>query len=157
MDTNLSDESRVWIYQSNRLLSEEEAKKIQNHLDNFCQQWASHSRQLKAAGKVVNRSFVVLMADESQAGASGCSIDSSVHFVKALQQEFSIDLFDRMNFAFESENEVHIANRGTFEELYRSGKIKDTTVVFDTLVKTKKDFDLGFKKPLSESWHHRFV
>jgi len=157
MESNFSDQSRVWIYQSNRTLTEEESEKIQLQLDQFSQQWSSHSRQLKAAGKVIERSFILLMADESLAGASGCSIDSSVHFVKSLQQEFGLDLFDRMNFAFQGENGVEIADRTTFEDLYKSGKINDSTPVFDTLVKTKKDFETVFIKPLSESWHHRFV
>ncbi len=154
---DFSPNSRVWIYQSNRLLTDTEVESIQTHVNQFCAQWASHSKQLKAAGKVVDNLFVVLMADESQAGASGCSIDSSVHFIKGIEQHFELNLFDRMTFAFDSQDGVALADRTKFEKLYKEGQINDETLVFDTLVKTKADFDNQFKKPLSQSWHQRFV
>lgn len=154
---NLSPDSRVWIYQSNRKLTADESEAIQAHLDDFCRQWTSHSNQLKAAGRVVDGLFLILMADESQAGASGCSIDSSVHFIRSLGQKFNLDLFDRMTFAFQAEDGPSLASRAEFELFYKEGKIKEDTIVFDTLVKTKQDFETAFKKPLKESWHHRFV
>ena len=41
--------------------------------------------------------FLILAVDESQASASGCSIDSSVKFVKAMESELGTDFFNRMN------------------------------------------------------------
>jgi len=73
--------SRVWIYQSKTAFSETDVTEIRGHIAAFTQQWASHNRALQATGDVLHGRFIVLMVDESQAGASGCSIDSSVHFV----------------------------------------------------------------------------
>lgn len=153
----MSPNTRVWIYQADRTLTQQEVEKMQNFLNDFCVQWTSHNQQLTAVGRVIENLFVVLMADETQASASGCSIDKSVHFVKSLESTFGISLFDRMNFAYDKNGEVLMANRMEFEKLFKEGEIDENTIVFDTLVKTKSEFEQGFRKPLKSSWHQKFV
>ncbi len=153
----LSDSSKVWIYQSNRPFTEEELTKLQPILAQFANQWVSHNRQLKSFGKVFHNQFVVLMVDETQAGASGCSIDSSVHFMKKVEETFQVNLFDRMRFTYKEGDQIKTASREEFAQLYASGSINDETLVFDTLVKTKKDFQEQLVKSLNQSWHKRMV
>ena len=153
----LSPSSRVWIYQADRPFDEEDLPRLRTQLRAFAEAWVSHNRQLKAFGEVYHNRFVVLMVDESKAGASGCSIDSSVHFLKRLGQEFGVDLFDRLRFSYLALDEVHTVDRNTFAELYASGAIQDETPVFDTLVDTREAFERSFLKPLKESWHFRLV
>ncbi len=97
------------------------------------------------------------MADESQVSAGGCSIDSSVNFLKNLQAAHHTDLFNRMVFSYLEGEEVQTVSREDFARLYAEGRINDATPVFDTLVSNKGDFDRGFVKPLGESWHKRMV
>ena len=154
---HLSDDSKVWIYQANRPFSKEEVESLEPVLAKFAEQWVSHNRQLLAYAGVFSDQFIVLMVDESMAGASGCSIDSSVHFVKQIESTYRVNLFDRMTFTYKSGDTVMTAPREEFARLYESGVINDDTLVFDTLVKTKKDFQEGMIKPLAESWHKRMV
>lgn len=153
----LPDTTRVWIYQGARPMTEAEATEAQQHLHQFATQWVSHSRDLRAIGKLFHQQFIVLMVDESQSGASGCSIDASVKFVQQLAAHFNIDFFDRMTFAYQVEDTIKTAHRDEFAALYQAGKINDATLVFDNLVTTKGDFDRAWVKPLSQSWHKRMV
>lgn len=159
MDINkLSGSSRVWVYQSSQPFKESDLPTIRQHIKQFVQQWVSHNRQLLAFGDIVENRFVVLMVDESQADASGCSIDSSVHFLKQLEQAYGVNLFDRLHFSYQLPDQtVHTVSKEVFEEKFANGEINDDTLVFDTLVKTKTEFESGFLKPLSESWHKRLV
>lgn len=154
----LSPQSRVWIYQSNRPLSEEQSQEIEKAANDFAWRWVSHHQQLHAAATFLHHRFLVLMVDESRAGASGCSIDSSVAFVKQLQAEYGVDFFDRMSFSYQDEDgAVHTISRAAFAEAYQTGQITDDTLVFDTLVKNKAELDQALLKPLRESWHARMV
>jgi len=153
----LPDTTRVWIYQSNRPFSEKELPKLEQQLQQFVQQWISHNLQLRAFGGIFHQQFIVLMVDESLAGASGCSIDASVHFIKQLEQAYSVNLFDRLTFAYKDGDAVITAPRDEFARLYAEGKISDETLVFDNLVNNKGDFDKAWVKPLAESWHKRMV
>lgn len=153
----LPDTTRVWIYQSSRPFSAEEAALITEQITHFTVQWVSHNRQLQAFGQLLHKQFVLLMVDESRAGASGCSIDSSVKFIKSLEGNFGVDFFDRLTFAYLEDGQVKTASKTDFAALYAAGKINDNTLVFDNLVKSKAQFDQSWKKPLMESWHKRFV
>lgn len=150
--------ARVWIYQSNRPFSANEQVTMRVQLQDFAEQWTSHNRDLLAGAEVFHDRFIVLMVDEGQADASGCSIDKSVAFIKYLQANYEVDLFDRMLFSYlDEEGTVHTAPRSVFAQLYAAGTIHDETRVFDTLVATKGAFDAGFIKPLGQSWHRRMV
>jgi len=155
---SLSPSSRVWIYASDKPFADAEVPELRTKLRYFAQQWVSHNRQLMADADVLHNRFVVLMVDESQADASGCSIDKSVAFLKALQAEYGVDLFNRMIFSYQDfQGAVHSVDREAFARLYATEQINDDTLVFDPLVATKADLDTAFVKKLSQSWHKRMI
>jgi len=154
---NLDPDSRVWIYQSNKEISRETAALIKSEIENFVSQWTAHNHALKAWGDLIENRFIVLMVDETQAGASGCSIDKSVAFVKYCAEKAALDFFDRFNFAYRVGGELHSADRFEFEALYKKGEINDSTIVFNNLVQTKAEFEEKWQIPLAESWHKNFV
>ena len=153
----LPDTSRVWIYQSNRPFTTEEAADLQNFIDKFVAQWTTHNEPLTAYGELLHQQFVVLMVDESNLGASGCSIDSSVHFIKAIEKQYGVNMFDRMNFTYKQGDQIKTAPRAILEELYQKGEINDDTLVFDNLVKNKGEFEARWIVPLKDSWHKQMV
>src|ERR1700743_1173169 len=108
---HFSENSRVWVYQSDKKLSGVEVEQIQKELDAFAINWTAHNHQLKAKAEVRYNRFLILIVDETQAGASGCSIDKSANFMKALEQEFGISLFDRFNFAYRDGENILSAPR----------------------------------------------
>lgn len=153
----LPADTRVWVYQANQPIVDEKVTEVQEKIRQFAQNWVSHNRALRSYGDLLHNRFVILLVDESRAGASGCSIDASVHFLKRLQAEYGVDLFDRMIFSFKQGDEVISLNRDEFARWYAEGKINDDTLVFDTLVNNKKDLEQNWLKPLKDSWHRRMV
>jgi len=93
----LSDESKVWIYQSQTELSDEQKVGMQQSMNSFVEGWAAHGSGLFAEATILEDYFLVFAVDESKAKASGCSIDSSVRFVKQLQEKLNLDFFNRLN------------------------------------------------------------
>lgn len=154
--TSMDKSSRVWVYQSNREFSEAEVLKLQDQLTLFASQWAAHGSRLAAGAQVYYNRFIVLAVDESQAGASGCSIDSSVRFIKQLEEEYRISLTDRMLFAIREDGKVKTFTRSAFEDAIEKGRILPETLVFNNLVKNKEEFDKGWETPLKQSWHAAF-
>ena len=150
-----SPASKIWIYQSDRELNQTETEKIQALLNQFASSWTAHNQQLKAAAQVMFNRFIVLLVDETQAGASGCSIDKSVHFMKVIEQEFEINLFDRFNTAYLKSDQILSASREEFEKLLKEGKVNRETIVFNNLVANLQDFNTKWRVPLKDSWHAR--
>jgi len=148
-----SEHSRVWIYQSDKELTDNQASGLLEILNNFAAQWTAHNHQLKAKAEIRYNRFLILIVDESQAGASGCSIDKSVNFMKQIEQEYGIHLFDRFNFAYREGEKVLSAPRHQFEELLKAGEITNNTIVFNNLIHTLNDLETKWEVPFKDSWH----
>jgi len=156
--SDLPDHARVWVYTAGRELTEDESQEINTILAQFTSKWLSHQIPVPAHAQVLHNRFLLLMADESQHGVSGCSTDSSVNLVKSIGQKYEIDFFDRFVFVFKDENgAIHGMKKEAMADLYKAGKVSDETLVFDGLIKTKSDFEKKWLVPLKESWHLRFM
>ena len=92
LPASFASDSRVWIYQSNRLFNLGEALQIEDLLKNFIDNWQSHGTPVKGYGNLFFGQFIILMADENATGVSGCSTDSSVRLIKQIEQLFGIIL-----------------------------------------------------------------
>ena len=101
--------SRIWIYQSDRKLSDLEVQNISDELEEFCSTWVAHQQQLKTSFNVFHNHFIVLAVDENSLNASGCSIDSSVKKVKEIEEKHNISLFNRQLVAFFLNDDVQVA------------------------------------------------
>ena len=53
---------------------------------------------------MLNEYIIVFVVDQTSASASGCSVDSSVRFVKELGKELEVDFFNRMNVVIEDKD-----------------------------------------------------
>ena len=120
---NLTPESKIWIYQCNRLLKVEEQEFIANKMLDFVNNWQAHGTDLKASFEIQYNHFLVIGVDEKDQNATGCSIDASVHTLQSIQQELDVDLFDRMGITYKKEdNKVVCRTRKEFKELIARGE-----------------------------------
>ena len=152
INNNLNMESRVWVYQSNRPFTDAEAQAISERVKEFVGRWTSHKIGVEGDGGLFYNRFILLMADESAVKVGGCSIDSSVHFIKALEKEFNTSFFDRWNIAYKKDNEVQSCNRSELENLENAGIITDDTIVFNNLITTKQQLLNEWEVPFKQSW-----
>lgn len=154
---HFNPQSKVWVYTASRAFTNEEAARINSLLYTFTQQWTAHNQQLKATGEVRHNRFVVLMVDETEANASGCSIDKSVHFLKQLEAEFGIELFNRQLVGYNDNGTVKTFELPQIDQLFEAGTIDTNTTVYNNIVTTKQAFDAGWETALSNSWLAKFI
>jgi len=154
---DLSPESRVWIYQCDRELTNAEVVELQKLLAQFAQDWVAHGRDLIAHGDVYHNRFIVLFADETRNPASGCSIDASVTFLKQLEQEFGLSLFDRMHIAFMLDGGIRLLHHDEIAGRIASGELNEHSLVFNNLVRTREEFDRAWLVPLRTTWLAKYL
>jgi hypothetical protein len=154
---HIQDSDRIWVYQSNRFLTEVEIELIQTSGNAFVASWATHGKPLRANVAITHNLFVIVSVDEEQAKASGCSIDKSVNWISTLGRDLHIDFLDRMQIAYKDErNIVQIHPMNEFEQLAANGQIESSTLVFNNLVFNGKELKNAWNIPATESWHNRF-
>lgn len=139
----LPDHSKVWLYQADRPFSTTEKEWVREVLLKFIQEWAAHGTKLAAAGEVVGDYHIVLAVDETAHGASGCSIDTSVRFIKGLGDELGINFFNRLNMLLEIEGKLQLV---PFLQLSNY----PTAQVFNPMIETLKEWRENWKIPVAD-------
>jgi predicted HTH domain antitoxin len=154
---DLSDESRVWIYQASRTFSKEEKTDLIKELENFLNQWTAHGADLVTSYEIPYDRFIVIALNEKVQGATGCSIDSSVRFIQSLEEKYNIQLLDKMNVTHKNGSEFLYTPLKEFRSLAKKRKVSYNTIVFNNLVLNKAEYLIHWEVPAGQSWHSRFI
>jgi len=152
LDGNFHPSSRVWVYQSSRLFSLGEALEIETLIKSFTDKWQSHGTPVKGAAYLFFGQFIILMADESASGVSGCSTDSSVRLIKDIEHRFAVNMFDRTTLAFVIKEKIQLLPLSQLHYAAENGFVNGDTLYFNNLVQTKKELENNWIIPLKDSW-----
>lgn len=144
--------SRVWIYQANRVFALSEALMIETLLEQFVDSWQAHGAKVKGYANLFFGQFIVLMADETQTGVSGCSTDSSVRVIKEIEKATGVSLFDRQLLAFVIKDKVQVIPMAQLNYSVENGFLNGDTLYFNNLAATKKELESIWMQPLKQSW-----
>ncbi len=153
----LPDESRVWIYQSNRSFTKEEQQDISSKLDVFIQNWTAHGKDLQSGYKILYNRFIVIGLNQNLNIATGCSIDASVHFIQELEKAYNVDLMDKMNVSYKQGEYIAYKSLSDFKKMAKDKAVSKNTVVFNNLVTNIAEFNNNWEVPAKDSWHNRFI
>jgi hypothetical protein len=149
---DFNETSRVWIYQCNRLFTLTEALQIEELLEEFTNTWLSHGAKVKGYANLFFGQFIVLMADETGTGVSGCSTDSSVRLIKNIEQDYQVNLFDRQTLAFIVKERIQLLPMEQLNYAIDNNFITADTVYFNNTVQTKEELLNRWIIPVKESW-----
>lgn len=152
LDPDFHPQSRVWIYQASRVFSIGEALDIESLVNEFTAGWKSHGAPVKATGYLFFGQFIILMADETATGVSGCSTDSSVRFIKEIEQRFGVSMFDRTTLAFVVKDKIQLLPLPQLQYAADNGFIDSDTLYFNNLVQTREELENNWIVPVKNSW-----
>ncbi|MEZ4978399.1 MAG: hypothetical protein R2772_03800 [Chitinophagales bacterium] len=142
------DYSKLWLYQANRLLTGTEQELVALKLDQFTQNWAAHGKALNAKSAILFNSLLVFAVDGSSENASGCSIDSSVRFVKGVGEDLAIDFMDRT---------IVLAVDKDKWEIKKIKDIKAGEIIADYSISTLREFKTNLLQEFSSSAYANLV
>ena len=152
----LPESARVWIYQSDRILNSQQINAISEQAKRFCDQWAAHNTPLKSSYKILHDKFIVLAVDEGFNEASGCSIDSSVNFIKSIENQLDLNFFDRTKVAFLIDDNIYTTDLNSIKNEISSGKIERKTLTFNLQAQNIFEFQEKWLMPVEESWMKKY-
>ncbi|MEJ7586501.1 MAG: hypothetical protein WKI04_02955 [Ferruginibacter sp.] len=147
-----NESSKVWIYQSSRLFFISEALEIEFLLEQFVDQWRSHGATVKGYANLFFGQFIVLMADETATGVSGCSTDSSVRLIKEIERKMNVQFFERQTLAFVVKEKIQLLPLSQLSYAVTNDFINGDTLYFNNTVLTKKEMLQNWIIPMKESW-----
>ena len=142
----LPEQARIWVYASEKALTQNQQAYILNYISEHLKGWNAHKEPLTAGVTILENHFIVVALDESKNGASGCSIDTLQKTIQKIEKEFSISLMNRLNVFCKIEDEILCISS------FKLGSVADKdTLFYDLTILTKSDLNT-YLKPISEGW-----
>ena len=149
---DFNDNSRVWIYQCQRPFTISETIEIEELLQNFTTNWNSHGNPVKGFANLFFGQFIIFIADETAAGVSGCSTDTSVHVVKNIERDYEVNLFERQTLAFAIDERIQLVPMAMLNYEIDNGIVTADTLYFNNTVLNKKDLLEKWIISVGNSW-----
>ena len=153
----LTPSARVWIYQFDREINENEKGTISNGIQSFCKQWQAHGAPLKTSFRIEYDHFLILAVDENVASASGCSIDGSVRVLKEIGSHLNLDFFNRTLGSFLVNDKVVVYPIAKLKQLFSDGILNTSVYTFNNLIGSKAELGESWKIPVSQSWLAKYL
>ncbi len=149
--------SRLWIYQANRTLTANDKEHLLPGLRDLCEDWSAHGIPLHTSFTLQFDLFVILAVDEQQQGASGCSIDGSVRYLKSVQSQLGLDFFDRTQTAFLVDGKITLYPIRELKTLFENNTLSEVSIAFNNAISIKSEWETHWKVPAKNSWLKRYL
>ena len=149
---DLNDNSHVWVYQSNRPFTIQEAISIEVLLHNFTKEWKSNGIAVKGYANLFFGHFIILMADESATGIRGFNADDSIRLIKNIEQDYKVELFDRLMLAFIIQERIQLLPLAGLNLSIEKDLVTPDTLYFNNTILTKRELLNKWIIPVKKSW-----
>lgn len=149
---DFDNNSRVWVYQSNRPFTISEVLEIEELLEDFCKVWNSHGSEVKGYANLFFGNFIIIMADETNIKVGGCSTDSSLRFIKKIEADYNVKLLNRQMLAFIVKENIRLIPLSKVNSSIEEDIITPDTLYFNNTILTKKELLNNWIIPVKDSW-----
>ena len=154
---SLPENSKVWVYPSNRKSYPNEIEEIEVKIKAFIENWKSEDENFKASYQFLYQRFIVFIVDVDTVALTNEDIDTSVSFILSLQETYDVSLLDKMNVCFKQGEFVQYKELKDFKKLLKNKALTGKSIIFDNLISIKQDLDNHWEMPIEESWYNRFL
>lgn len=149
---DFDNNSRVWVYQSNRNFSTQEKVILEKELEAFAKEWNSHGSPVNSYANLFFGRFIIMIADEKIVKVGGCSTDSAFKFIKNIEKEYKVNLLDRQTLAFIVKENIQLIPLSQVNYSIEHDFITPDTLYFNNTILTKKELLNNWIIPLKDSW-----
>ena len=150
---SLPDSARIWVFGSDRPVTGPAAERLLGEVDRFLGEWRAHGAPLRCARLWADNRFLVVGVDQTDANASGCSIDGLFRALQGLEREIGARLVGGGRVYYRDHaGAAQSAARAELDDLVARGVIGPDTVVFDTSITDLGEWRAKFEQPARKTW-----
>lgn len=152
--STLPSASRVWAFGSQDPVPAPSAQKLLVEVDRFLDGWQAHGTPLRCGREWRDDRFLAIAVDQTEAAASGCSIDGLFRVFQRLGPELGARMLSGGRvFYRDAGGAVQSVTRDEFSDLSSVGKVSGATKVFDLSVTSLGNYRERFEVGAGRSWH----
>ena len=154
---NMPDDSRIWIYQSDRDLIESEISVIDDKTSLFLDSWQAHGKDLECSYSIIHKRFIVIAVNENKNPIGGCSIDYSLQLINDISDSIHLNLLNRLIVNFKIDNKISSTTLNDIKRKIKDGTFSSETIIFNTAINTKGELLNDFEIDIGSSWLSKFL
>ncbi len=148
--------NRVWTYLIDKNLNSDELQNLIAKGNIFVNEWTAHENKLTASFELYKNKIIIVKVNETITEASGCSVDKLLRFIKLCEQEFKIQLLNRLLVAVNINNEIKAIQASEIKTLLSTGTINSDTTIYDTSISNESELNTWLK-PLKNTWLNKYL
>lgn len=152
----LSDTARIWVYQANRPFTQGEQAVLLPKTQKFLQTWETHGHPLSCSVALHYDQFLILAVEEKIQSATGCAVDSSVQFIRALEQAFQVNLLDRTHIAFMHNTRIFLIQLDQLPHAIKQGTVCADMLTFDNTITKKGELTHKWMVRAQDTWLDKY-
>ena len=143
---DISEDSRLWVYGSERILSAKEQSDIIETIGEYLKTWEYHNNPLTGSVTVLESHFIIVALDDSEFGVGGCSIDSLQRIIQELATKINVSLLNRLNIFCRLEDDIQCIQSDKLNTIANS-----STLFYDLTIQYKHQLS-SYLKPIAKGW-----
>ncbi|MEN9959132.1 MAG: hypothetical protein RLZZ474_1376 [Bacteroidota bacterium] len=148
-------QARIWVYQASRSLLAPELDQIKQVLSQACQNWEAHGAPLQASFEIKYNQVIIIAVNEALNAASGCSIDASTRWFKALGETLQVDFFSR-DVAVVREEQVELLALGQLKSAVEAGILTHGDQIITPLLQSVEQYRKQWLSTADQSYLKRY-
>jgi hypothetical protein len=148
---NLSDQSRIWIYQADRQLTDHEAKEILQKAKPLLETWSPHGVTLITSAEIRYNYFLILAVEATAFQLSCCTIDSAIHLLQTIEHDMKVNFLDRTKIVLQIENQFLLTPVKEIKAKLSQRLLSPNTKFFNNVITKKKDLETNWLIPIGLS------
>ena len=153
---NMPDNSRIWIYQSDRDLIESEMSMIDDKTSLFLDSWQAHGKDLECSYTIIHKRFIIIAVNENINPIGGCSIDYSLQLINDISDSIQTNLLNRLIVNYKIDNKIASVSLNDLKNKIKDGAFSPETIIFNTAINTKGELLNNFEVDIKSSWLSKF-
>lgn len=151
---DLPSNARVWVFASSEPVAGAQARTLLSAVDDYLAEWKAHGLPLTCARDWRDDHFLAIGVDQSDAHASGCSIDGLFRTLQRLAPALGTSLVGGGRVFYRApDGTIVCVSRADFAGHAAEGSVRDDTPVFDTAITDAASYREQFEKAAAASWH----
>ncbi|MBC7388865.1 MAG: hypothetical protein H7329_06630 [Opitutaceae bacterium] len=152
----ISENSRTWIFASEKELNEVQLNEITLTLKTFTENWQSHNQNVHSTFQIIEKRFIVIAADGDKSDISGCGIDKSMHVMLELEQKLKLSLTNKSLLFFKQKQETISIPLLSMKQAVLSNELSPDTLYYNTLASTIEEVKKSFCIPAQYTWLKKY-
>ncbi|PCJ59202.1 MAG: hypothetical protein COA79_10910 [Planctomycetota bacterium] len=151
----IPDDSKLWIYISNRILTTLEKETLLGKVEPFLERWRSEGTAFKSSYQFLEDQILIVTGYGDDFSLSGCAMDALMKTVTKWGESLGVDFTTIPKFCYRHQDLIIAGSRKDFKAAVEAGEINDETIVLDNTLLTLGEFKTNFEKKVLDCWHNK--